>query len=128
MSRISVDEVTDSSGAGAPDFVNGIKIDGITFTVNIPPSTNTTVISSDRGKYLNISSNVTINSSTGFASGDTVSVYNASTSNITIIATGITLRFAGTATTGNRTLAQKGIATVLCVGSNDYVISGAGLS
>jgi hypothetical protein len=34
----------------------------------------------------------------------------------------------GTATTGNRTLAQRGIATVLCVTSNIFVISGAGLT
>ena len=35
---------------------------------------------------------------------------------------------AGTATTGNRTLAQRGVATVLCVGTNTFVISGAGLT
>jgi hypothetical protein len=95
---------------------------------NIPPSTNTTVISSDSGKYLNVSTNVTINSSTGFSSGDAVSIYNSSSGNITITATGITLRLAGTATVGNRTLSAKGLVTILCVGSNDYVISGAGLT
>lgn len=95
---------------------------------NIPPSTNTTVVSADKGKYLNVSAGVTINSSTGFVSGDAVSIYNNSASDITITATGITLRFAGTATTGNRTLAQKGVATALCVGTDDYVISGAGLT
>jgi hypothetical protein len=57
-----------------------------------------------------------------------VSVYNDSAANITITATGVTLRLAGTATTGNRTLAQRGIVTILCVGTNDYVISGAGLT
>jgi len=95
---------------------------------NLPPSANTTVVASDSGKYLNVSANVTINTSTGFSSGDVVSIYNSSTGNITITATGITLRFAGSATTGNRTLAQKGVVTVLCVGANDYVISGAGLT
>lgn len=95
---------------------------------NIPPSTNTTITSSDKGKYLNISAGVTINSSTGFVSGDAVSIYNSSSGNITITATGVTLRLAGTATTGNRTLAQKGLVTILCVDLNDYVISGAGLT
>jgi hypothetical protein len=33
----------------------------------------------------------------------------------------------GTSTTGNKTLAQRGIATVLCVGTNTFVISGGGL-
>jgi len=130
MSKINVDEIADSSGNGPPDFPNGLKIEGNTFSpsLNLPVSTNTIIVGSDRGKYLNISANVTINSSTGFSSGDAVSIYNSSSGNITITATGVTLRLAGTATTGNRTLSQKGLATILCVGTNDYVISGAGLS
>lgn len=95
---------------------------------NIPPSTNTTVVSSDKGKYLNVSAGVTINTSTAFSSGDAVSIYNSSAGNITVTATGVTLRLAGTATTGNRTIAQKGLVTVLCVGSDDYVIAGSGLT
>jgi hypothetical protein len=57
-----------------------------------------------------------------------VTIYNSGTTTRTITATGVTLRFAGTTSTGNRSLLQKGLANVLCVGSNDYVISGAGLS
>jgi hypothetical protein len=34
----------------------------------------------------------------------------------------------GTSTTGNRTLAQKGIATIVCYSSNTFIISGGGLS
>jgi hypothetical protein len=34
----------------------------------------------------------------------------------------------GTATTGNRTLAQRGVATVLCVGTDTFVIMGGGLT
>jgi collagen type IV alpha len=95
---------------------------------NIPQSTNTTIVSSDAGKHLNVTSGVTVNSSTGFAVGDVVTIYNASASNITITATGVTLHLSATALTGNRTLAQKGVATILCVASNTYVILGAGLS
>ena len=96
--------------------------------INIPPSANTTVVAADAGKFLDVAAGVTINSSTGFVAGGVVSIYNDSAASITITATAITLRLAGTATTGNRTLAQRGIATVLCVGTNDYVISGAGLT
>jgi hypothetical protein len=35
---------------------------------------------------------------------------------------------AGTSTTGNRTLFQNGICTVVCISSNTFIISGAGLS
>jgi hypothetical protein len=96
--------------------------------LSIPESLNTTVVSSDKGKYLKVTGGVTINSSTGFSSGDIVSIYNDSSSNITITATGITLRLAGTSFTGNRTVAERGLVTVLCVASNEYVATGAGLT
>jgi hypothetical protein len=96
--------------------------------LSIPESLNTTVVSSDKGKYLKVTGGVTINSSTGFSSGDIVSIYNDSSSNITITATGITLRLAGTSFTGNRTVAERGLITVLCVASNEYVATGAGLT
>ena len=58
-----------------------------------------------------------------------MTIYNNSGSNQTITqGTSVTLRSAGTANTGNRTLAQYGVCTVLCVASNTFVISGAGLS
>jgi hypothetical protein len=94
----------------------------------LPSSSNTTVVSSDKGKHLNVTAGVTVNSSTGFAVGDMCTIYNNSAASITITATSITLYFAGTAATGNRTLAQRGLANILCVASNTYVISGAGLT
>jgi hypothetical protein len=64
-----------------------------------------------------------------FSVGDAISIYNNSNSSQTITqGSGVTLRQAGTANTGNRTLAQYGVATVLCVASNVFVISGGGLS
>lgn len=94
----------------------------------IPQSTNTTIVSTDAGKHLNIDANVTINSSTGFSVGDMCTIYNSGTVTRTITATAVTLRWAGTSTTGNRSLSQKGLANILCVASNDYVITGAGLT
>ena len=41
---------------------------------------------------------------------------------------GITLYFAGTSLTGSRTLAQRGLASILCVDTNTFVITGSGLS
>ena len=63
-----------------------------------------------------------------FSIGDAVSIYNNSTSNQTITqGTSVTLRQAGSANTGNRTLKQRGICTVLCVASNEFIISGIGV-
>ena len=93
----------------------------------IPQSTNTTIVSTDSGKHLNVSSTVTLNSSTGFSTGDAVSIYNNSASPINITASSVTLRQAGSSNTGNRTLAEYGLATILCVGTNTYVIAGTGV-
>lgn len=83
----------------------------------------------DAGKHISITTGgVTVPASV-FSAGDVVSIYNNSGSNQTITqGASTTVRLAGTATTGNRTLAQYGICTVLCVASNVFVISGAGLS
>jgi hypothetical protein len=89
-----------------------------------------TVASSDNGKFIDITTGgVTISTTTAMTAGQNFVIYNDSASNQTITqGDSITLRQAGTANTGNRTLAQYGIATVLCVASNTYVVAGTGLS
>jgi hypothetical protein len=83
----------------------------------------------DAGKHISITTGgVTVNSGI-FSAGDAISIYNNSASNQTITQGGsVTMYLGGTATTGNRTLAQRGICTILCVASNTFVISGAGLT
>ena len=93
-----------------------------------PQSSVYTTIASDSGKIINTSANITVNGAI-FSNGQAFSVYNNSASNISIISgTGVTVYLGGSATTGTRTLAQKGIATLAMVDSNTFVISGAGLS
>jgi hypothetical protein len=84
---------------------------------------------SDEGKTVSITTGgVTVNANI-LAAGAIVSIYNNSGSNQTITqGATVTMRQAGTANTGNRTLAQYGVCTVLCVASNTFVISGAGIS
>ena len=68
------------------------------------------------------------NASVAFPIGTAVVLYNDSGSNQTISITSDTLRQAGTANTGTRTLAQYGLATCTKVASTTWVITGAGLS
>jgi hypothetical protein len=84
---------------------------------------------SDEGKTVSITTGgVTVNANI-LAAGAIVSIYNNSGSSQTITqGSTVTLRQAGTANTGNRTLAQYGVCTVLCVASNTFVISGAGIT
>ena len=83
----------------------------------------------DVGKHISITTGgVTVNSGI-FSAGDVVSIYNNSSSSQTITqGTSVTMYLSGSATTGNRTLLQRGVCTVLCVASNTFVIFGAGLS
>jgi hypothetical protein len=87
-----------------------------------------TLVATDSGKYISTSNSVTVPSGQ-FVAGMVVSVYNSSGSDIQITqGSGVTLRLVGKSSSGNRTLAQRGLATILCVGSNDFVITGGGVS
>jgi hypothetical protein len=57
-----------------------------------------------------------------------VTIVNNGTTAISITASGVTLKRAGTASTGTRTLSANGVATLLKVDTNTWFISGAGLS
>ena len=96
---------------------------------SIPRSlTTTTAAYSDVGKCIAITAGITIPANT-FIAGDAVSIYNNSAGALTITqGSGLTLRQAGTANTGNRTLAQRGMCTVWFNSATEAVISGAGLS
>jgi hypothetical protein len=82
----------------------------------------------DIGRFINTTAGVTVPSGV-FAVGDNFTIYNNSGSTITITQGGsVTLRQAGTSNTGNRSLALRGVCTVLCVASNEFVINGGGLT
>jgi len=90
-----------------------------------------TLALADAGKHISITTGgvvIPANSSIAFPVGTAVVVFNNSGSNQTISITTDTLRQAGTANTGSRTLAQYGLATCVKVASTTWVISGAGLS
>ena len=107
----------------------GATIDSIVIGYrNIPRSTTTTTaVVGDVGKCIAVTAGITIPNST-FAAGDAVSIYNDSAAAITITSGVTTLRLAGTTTTGNRTLAARGMATVWFNSATEAVISGAGVS
>ncbi len=113
-------------GVTGPQGVQGIS--NLTIAQN-SQTTGYTLVAGDVGKHVSITTGgVTVPASV-FSAGDVVSIYNNSASNQTITqGASATMYLAGTATTGNRTLAQRGICTVLCVASNTFVIFGSGLT
>jgi hypothetical protein len=89
-----------------------------------------TLVGSDANKHISITSGgVTVPASV-FSVGERVYIYNNSSSDQTITqGANVTLRLAGTASTGNRTLSQYGFCTLLCVAGGStptFVIYGGG--
>lgn len=90
-------------------------------------TTGYTLVLADAGRHISITTGgVTIpaNGVTAFPVGTTIVIYNNSASGQTISISTDTLRQAGTANTGNRTLAQRGVATLIKVGSTEWVVTG----
>ena len=82
------------------------------------------------GKVVNITTGGINVPNSIFSVGNAIAIVNFSTSSQTISSgAGITMYLGGTNTTGNRTLAQYGLASVLCVsGSNTFIVVGQGLT
>tara|TARA_Y100001963_G_scaffold136745_1_gene199702 strand:- start:236 stop:1150 length:915 start_codon:yes stop_codon:yes gene_type:complete len=86
-------------------------------------------VAADAGKAIYISTGgVTLNNSV-FSAGDAVTIINNSGSDQTITqGSGVTLHNSADASSGNRTLAARGMATVWFASASVGYISGAGLS
>jgi hypothetical protein len=94
-----------------------------------------TLVLADNGKHIysanSAAQTLTVppNSSVAFPTGSTATIVNNGAAAITIAAgSGVTLCLAGTATTGSRTLAVRGIATLLKVATDTWFVTGTGLS
>jgi hypothetical protein len=96
---------------------------------------NTTIATTDAGKHyystLSTGNVLTIanNASQGFQVGAAITVVNQGTGNITVAqGSGVTLYLAGNATSGNRTVATFGMATLIKVATDTWFINGTGVS
>jgi len=81
-----------------------------------------------RGECLVVSAGVTLNTA-DMQPGVAYSLYNDSGSAVVVTqGAGVTLRLAGTTTTGNRTIGARGFATIWCNSTTEAVIVGAGVT
>jgi len=88
-----------------------------------------TLVASDAGKHVTTSGNATTVPNSVFSSGDAITLINNSGSDMTITqGSGVTIYNTADSSTGNRTLASRGMATILWSTSSVCYISGAGLS
>ena len=78
--------------------------------------------SSGSGSALTLNQNI-------FTAGDMISVFNVSSGANTVVqGTGVTLYNTANAATGTRTIAAKGMCTIVCTASNEFAISGSQLT
>jgi hypothetical protein len=86
-----------------------------------------TISLADNGEVVAIQSGNVFVTANVFFPGNTVSIYNNSSANVTITQnTGVTLQWVGLSNTGNRILQQRGLATLVCVAANTFILTGAG--
>lgn len=107
-----------------------------TLTQNIQSTAYTLLLGDAGGHILHPSADTTArtftipaNSSVAYDIGTALTFVNqASAGTVTIAITTDTMRWAGTASTGSRTLAQNGMATALKLTSTEWIINGVGLT
>jgi hypothetical protein len=138
-SNLTVTNNTNVSGITISDNVTAVNnitttagnmVDQIgevrTVPVNTQGSTYT-LVASDNGKVIIASDTITVPSGV-FSAGQTISIYNNTAGNISINRSSVTMYWVTDGTDADRTLATRGVATVLCVGTNTFVITGGLLS
>lgn len=93
------------------------------------PSTETTgtLTVASANRTIQLTGNPTINNSV-FSAGDMITMYAGDTARTITAGTITTMRLGGTATTGSRTLAARGLATLFFVSSSEVVVSGGAVT
>ena len=124
----SVTELASISSSGViSDSIGPLRRLGI----NAHNAATYTLVASDAGKLIREATNganITIPQNV-FAAGDMISIFNISGGDNTITqGSGTTLYNTADGATGNRTLAAKGVCTIVCTSTNEFIISGSGLS
>ena len=93
----------------------------------VQQTTTYTLANTDSGLCISTNSDVTVPAGV-LLIGQAVSIFNNSSSNISVKSDGVsTLYYAGTSNTTNKILFQRGLATVVCVFANTFVVTGSGL-
>ena len=63
-----------------------------------------------------------------FSAGQQIKIFNNTASTISISRSGVTMYWAETGANADRTLGTRGVATIICVAANTFVITGETLT
>ena len=126
--RLTISQTGNLTSTGA---ISDSKGDLRKIPINFHNAGTYTLVAADAGKVVSeatMGSNITVPASV-FAGGDAVTIMNHTGNNITLTqGSGVTMYNAADASTGNRTLAGRGFATIFYREHNVAYISGSGLS
>ena len=134
---VSVENEAATFGIGATTYLNVTTISDSKGSLRDIPmnsqssSASYTLVDSDAGKVVQAHTTTTtvVVPNSVFSVGNVVTILNGGTGNITISqGTGFSLRNSGDGTTGNRTLAQYGMATIYFATASIGYISGSNMS
>lgn len=139
LNNMTLANVTISSGSVAANVSNAtsdsVNVVGYMGVPQNSQNGNYNVLLADAGKHIyhplgQAAATYTIpaNSNVAFTVGTTITFINMSANAATIAVTTDTLYQASSGTTGNRTLAQYGIATCVKMTSTTWMVSGSGLT
>ena len=125
-----------SPGPPGPTGALGFRSLGPSPSQNSTPSPSSTLVASDAGKVVNINANWRIIVPPNvFSAGDAITIINTdpNTANGSYRrnieeGSGVTLIYSATTEEGDMWLIQNGMCTILCIGSNTFLVSGSGLS
>ena len=94
---------------------------------------NYQLLISDRGKQAlmngtSLTLTIPANGTVAFPLGTTIMVVNSNATSLTVAITTDTMTLANSTTTGSRTVAQNGLATLTKVGASNWLIAGTGVT
>ena len=120
---------TDSSTSdpAAATEVARFASNGITARVAPSSETTGTLTSASANRTIQATGDITINNSV-FSAGDIIVIYAGASSRTITQGSGVTMRLGGSATTGSRTLAARGVAMLFFVSASEVVVSGGAVT
>lgn len=104
-----------------------VSTSGLQARVATSSETGGTLTSASANKQVDLASDPTINDGV-FTAKDRIEFYAGASARSIVQDTGMTLRLDGTSTTGNRTLAARGRASVYFVSDSEAIVSGMGVT
>jgi hypothetical protein len=119
---------------GAPTFSGGVTlttptINGGTSNTRVIASTETTgtLTVASANETIQATGDITVPNAV-FAAGDIILIYAGASSRTITQGASVTMRLGGTATTGSRTLAARGVAVLFFVSASEVVVSGGAVT